>query len=69
MTVKEIFHFKKRRLLYVFTLLFALLAQSCTQKLDVEVLVVGGGASGVAAGVQSARMGVQTLIIEETSWL
>ncbi len=69
MTVKEIFHFKKRRLLYVFTLLFALLAQSCTQKLDVGVLVVGGGASGVAAGVQSARMGVQTLIIEETSWL
>ncbi len=43
--------------------------QSCTQRLDVGVLVVGGGASGVAAGVQSARMGAQTLIIEETPWL
>jgi hypothetical protein len=35
----------------------------------VEVLVVGGGASGVTAGLQSARSGVQTLIIEETPWL
>ena len=36
---------------------------------DVDVLVVGGGASGVCAGVQSARMGVQTMIVEETPWL
>lgn len=35
----------------------------------VDVLVVGGGASGVAAGIQSARMGVNTLIVEETPWL
>jgi hypothetical protein len=35
----------------------------------VEVLVVGGGASGVTAGLQSARLGAQTLIIEETPWL
>lgn len=33
------------------------------------MLVVGGGASGVAAGIQSARLGVNTLIIEETPWL
>ena len=31
---------------------------------EVDVLVVGGGASGVTAGIQSARMGAQTLVIE-----
>ena len=35
----------------------------------VDVLVVGGGASGTAAGVQAARMGAKTLIVEETPWL
>jgi hypothetical protein len=34
-----------------------------------DVLVVGGSASGVAAGIQSARMGVSTLIVEPTTWL
>ncbi len=37
--------------------------------MEVDVLVVGGGASGTAAGIQSARMGAETLIIEETPWL
>ena len=36
---------------------------------SVDVLVVGGGASGIAAGVQSARMGVNTMIVEETPWV
>ena len=35
----------------------------------VDVLVVGGGASGTAAGIQAARMGARTLIVEETPWL
>lgn len=39
------------------------------QKYSVDVLVVGGGTSGIAAGIQSARMGVNTMIVEETSWL
>jgi hypothetical protein len=34
-----------------------------------DVLVIGGGASGSAAGIQSARLGAKTLIIEETPWL
>lgn len=47
--------------------LFALV--SCNRQEDTEVLVVGGGASGVAAGIQSARMGVRTVILEETPWI
>ena len=35
----------------------------------VQVLVVGGGASGVSAGIQAARNGAQTLIVEPTPWL
>lgn len=34
-----------------------------------DVLVIGGGASGSAAGIQSARLGVKTIIVEETPWL
>jgi len=37
--------------------------------LEVDVLVIGGGTGGFAAGLQSARMGAKTLIIEETPWL
>jgi hypothetical protein len=33
------------------------------------VLVVGGGASGIAAGLQAARMGVPTIVAEPTGWL
>ncbi len=34
-----------------------------------DVLVVGGGTSGVAAGIQAARSGASALIVEETPWL
>ncbi len=37
--------------------------------MKVDVLIIGGGASGSAAGIQSARLGANTLIIEETPWL
>lgn len=50
----------------------SLFISSCSENspiLNVDVLVVGGGTSGVAAGLQSARSGVNTLIVEETSWL
>ena len=44
---------------------------SCRRSIDseVDVLVIGGGASGVTAGIQASRMGSQTLIVEETPWL
>lgn len=34
-----------------------------------DLLIIGGGASGTTAGIQSSRMGVKTLILEETEWL
>ena len=45
-------------------------AQSCSVSTrDVDVLIIGGGASGVAAGVQASRMGASSLIVEPTTWL
>ncbi|MGJ1264491.1 FAD-dependent oxidoreductase [Sphingobacterium spiritivorum] len=35
----------------------------------VDVLIVGGGASGTTAAIQASRLGVKTLVIEETQWL
>lgn len=40
-----------------------------TRYTGVDVLVIGGGASGTMAGIQSARLGANTLIAEETPWL
>lgn len=50
-------------------LAFAVVCSSCSKENEVDVLIIGGSASGVTAGIQSARMGVTTLIIEETTWL
>jgi len=35
----------------------------------VDVLIIGGGASGTMAAIQAARMDVSVLVIEETPWL
>ncbi len=52
-------------------LLTAFITQSCTKNnpSSPDVLIIGGGTSGVSAGIYSARMGVQTMIIEESEWL
>lgn len=39
------------------------------QTLVTEVLVVGGGTGGTAAAIQCSRMGVATILVEETAWL
>lgn len=57
---------------YYLSLLFLfLILIGCGKKQEevVGVLVIGGGTSGVAAGIQSARMGVSTTILESGSWL
>ncbi|MEY2639427.1 MAG: hypothetical protein RIR90_909 [Bacteroidota bacterium] len=37
--------------------------------LQTDVLVVGGGVGGTAAGIQAARMGVKVVLTEESVWL
>ncbi len=72
---KTIFHFKSNRAAThtsIFIYLLFLLLVGCTAKVQqkqTEVLVIGGTTSGVAAGLQSARLNVPTLIVEETPWL
>lgn len=34
-----------------------------------DIVIIGGGASGTMAGIQSARMGAEVLIVEKTEWL
>ncbi|MCW3092932.1 MAG: FAD-dependent oxidoreductase [Ferruginibacter sp.] len=36
---------------------------------QVPVLIIGGGTGGTAAGIQSGRMGVKTMIVESGPWL
>ncbi len=50
-------------------LLGACIKQKPIETLQTDVLIVGGGASGTMAGIQAARMGVSSLIVEETPWL
>lgn len=52
-------------------LLFSILLQQITaqKKYTTDVLVVGASASGIAAGIQSARMGANTIIAEPSTWL
>ncbi|MEY2902210.1 MAG: hypothetical protein RLY89_1316 [Bacteroidota bacterium] len=51
-----------------------LLALCCITKLAAQqqstsILVVGGSTGGTAAAIQSARMGVPTILVESTAWL
>jgi len=50
------------------TISFILLV-SCSAPVTTDVFIAGGGTSGVAAGIQASRMGVQAVIAEENEWL
>ena len=60
-----------KRSLLITMLLSFLLGSSCVNKNEegIDVLIIGGGASGVSAGIQASRLGAKTLIVEETDWL
>ena len=52
--------------------ILAIMVNSCQNSVstrEMDVLVIGGTTSGTSAGIQAARMGVKTLIVEETPWL
>lgn len=50
-------------------ILLTVLTVSCSRPEHVDILIIGGGASGISAGIQSSRMGVPTIIVEETPWV
>ena len=57
-------------LLFIYLLSFQLTqSQTPVVNLQTDVLVIGGTASGISAGIQSARLGINTLVVEETPWL
>ncbi|MFA6859079.1 MAG: FAD-dependent oxidoreductase [Bacteroidales bacterium] len=56
-----------RTMIYLFVALALISCGKSAEKYD--VVVIGGGASGVAAGIQAARSGAKTLIVEENLWL
>ena len=42
---------------------------SCEDISSYDIIIVGGGTSGVVSAIQSSRMGSKTLLIEESNWL
>jgi len=57
----------KKQLLVI--LMLCSVAAAAQKTITADVLVVGGGTGGTSAGIQSARMGVNTVIVEPTLWL
>jgi len=58
------------RFFYTRILFFYFFIQPVTaQTIFTDVLVIGGGTGGTAAGIQSARLKVKTIIAEPTTWL
>lgn len=58
----------RKTILFIAVQLIVLSVQS-QQTLRTDVLVVGGGTGGTAAGIQCARMNVKTIIAEPGPWL
>lgn len=55
---------------FIIVVLLHVLCSAVAQKaLQTDVLVIGGGTGGTAAGIQSARLGAKTIIVESTPWL
>ncbi|MFC4097347.1 FAD-dependent oxidoreductase [Euzebyella saccharophila] len=52
-----------------FLLILCLISPELHAQNQVDVLIIGGGAGGTAAGIQAARSGVQVQIMEATPWL
>jgi len=62
--VKNLYH-----LIVIWMLSACSVSLFAQKQLTTDIMVIGGGAGGVAAGLQSARMKVNTIITEPTTWL
>lgn len=60
---------KKAFLHALLVILFSGTISVTAKEYHTQLLIVGGGASGTTAAIQASRMGVKTLVIEETEWL
>lgn len=59
-----------KRLLFILMLTTAFAGCVYAQKtVQTDVLVIGGGVGGTAAGIQAARLGVKVILTEESVWL
>lgn len=60
-----------KRICLILVFLFPVLtfAQRQVRSIETDVLVIGAGAGGTAAAIQSARLGVKTILIEPTTML
>ena len=50
-------------------ILITIILFSCDDYNGYDVIIIGGGAGGTSAAIQSARNGAKTLLIEKTNWL
>lgn len=60
-----------RRLPAALLWLFFLAAQGCSlfDRNHADVVVIGGGTSGVSAAIQAGRMGADVILVEQSEWL
>ena len=58
----------KRILNYAVAIVVAAFLTACGGE-KYDVVVIGGGVSGTTAGIRAARLGAQTLIVEQGPWL
>src|SRR5687767_9381150 len=57
------------RSLFCVAALFSVQIIHAQKILKTDVLIIGGGTGGTAAGIQSARSGAKTIVAESTEWL
>jgi hypothetical protein len=57
------------RSFFIFLICLFWVSSKAQKMITADVLVVGGGTGGTAAGIQSARLGAKTLIVESGPWL
>ena len=66
MNVKKIM---KPILICLFSILIFLSPVHSQKIIEYDVIVLGGGTGGTAAGIQAGRLGVKTLLVEPSPWL